>query len=274
MKTVEFPGGESVPALGLGTWLMGEDPSKRSEEADALRHGMDLGMTLIDTAEMYNDAELVVAEALRGRRDQAFVVSKVLPSNASLNGTISACERSLKRLGTDCLDLYLLHWEGAYPIEDTLDAFQRLVAQGKIRYYGVSNLDNDSLRAAWALPGGEGIATNQVLYNLLERGIEWDLMPWCRKKNVPIMAYSPLNQGRLYPEVLEQIGQRHNANRHQVALAWVLQRDNVIAIPKSADREHVAQNRIAADIELTFEELKQLDRAFPPPGGPSPLAVL
>jgi diketogulonate reductase-like aldo/keto reductase len=274
MKEVVFSGGVSVPTLGQGTWYMGQDSSMRSTEADALRHGLDLGMTLIDTAEMYHDAELVVAEALRGRRDQAFVVSKVLPSNASLKGTITACERSLRKLAMDCLDLYLLHWPGPYPLEDTLEAFQRLVEQGKIRHYGVSNFDSDDMAAAWSMPGGEAIATNQVMYNLLERGIEWDLIPWCRQRGIPVMAYSPLNQGRLYPEVLEQIGQRHNANRHQVALAWVLQRDNVVAIPKAADIAHVNSNRAAADIILTTEELKQLDRAFPPPGGPSPLAII
>lgn len=274
MKTVRFPSGETVPALGQGTWYMGQDGASRPVEADALRHGMDLGMTLIDTAEMYDDAELVVAEALEGRREEAFVVSKVLPSNASLKGTVRACERSLDRLRIDCIDLYLLHWEGQHPIEDTLEAFQRLVDQGKIRHYGVSNLDTDALSRAWKAPGGDAIVTNQVLYNLLERGIEWELLPWCRQRELPVMAYSPLNQGRLYPEVLAQIGQRHGISRHQVALAWVLQQDNVIAIPKSADREHVAQNRAAADVVLTSEELKQLDREFPPPGGPSPLAIL
>ncbi len=274
MKTVTFPGGESVPALGQGTWYMGRNPREKAAEADALRYGLDLGMTLIDTAEMYDDAESVVGEALRGRREDAFVVSKVLPSNASRKGTIAACERSLGRMRTDCIDLYLLHWPGSCPVAETLEAFERLVEQGKIRRYGMSNLDTSDMEAARAEPGGEAIATNQVLYNLAERGIEWELLPWCRDHGIPVMAYSPLNQGRLRPEVLAQIGERHQANRYQVALAWLIQRDGVIAIPKAANRDHVEQNARAAEIAITYEEMKQLDRAFPPPGGPSPLAML
>jgi diketogulonate reductase-like aldo/keto reductase len=253
---------------------MGTDPCAFDAEADALRYGLDLGMTLIDTAEMYNDAELVVGKALSGRRDDAFVVSKVLPGNASARGTITACERSLDRLNIECLDLYLLHWPGPYPIEETLEAFNRLVSQGKIKRYGLSNFDVDGISKAHSVAGGEAICTNQVLYNLHERGIEWDLLPWCNERGIPLMAYSPLNQGRLQPEVLEQIGARHNANRYQVALAWLLQRDGVVVIPKATRQNHLEQNLAATRIELTYEELKQIDRAFPPPGGPSSLAII
>jgi diketogulonate reductase-like aldo/keto reductase len=274
MKTVKLPDGTKIPALGQGTWQMGVNPARRKAEANALRHGLDLGMTLIDTAEMYDDAELVVGDALQGRRDDAFVVSKVLPSNASRRGTVSACERSLKRLGIDCIDLYLLHWPGPFAVGETLDAFRQLVQQGKIRRYGMSNFDTADMTGALAAEGGDAIATNQVLYNLGERGIEWELLPWCRDRGIPVMAYSPLNQGRLQPEVLEQIGLRHNVSGPQVALAWVLQREGVIAIPKAAKPEHLDRNLAALQVALTYEELKQLDRAFPPPGGPSSLTMI
>ena len=274
MKSVRLPDGTDIPVLGQGTWHMGVQRDAFRSEVDALRHGLERGMTLIDTAEMYDDAERVVGEALKGRRDEAFVVSKVLPGNASLRGTVTACERSLKRLGIECLDLYLLHWAGPHPVEDTLEAFGKLVDQGKIRRYGVSNFDTESMMQAHSVAGGDSLATNQVLYNLHERGIEWGLLPWCRKQGIPLMAYSPINQGVLRPEVLDQIGLRHNASRHQIALAWVLRQDGIIAIPKAARRDHIDRNRAALELELTYEELKQLDRAFPPPGGPSPLAVI
>ena len=274
MKQISLPDGNMVPALGQGTWHMGIDDRRRVAESDALRHGLDQGLRLIDTAEMYHDAELVVADAIRGRREDAFIVSKVLPGNASVDGTVVACERSLQRLGVDSIDLYLLHWSGSYPIEDTLEGFQRLVDQGKIVRYGVSNLDCGEFSAAISAPGGGEIATNQVLYNLHHRGIEWDLLPLCEQRGIPVMAYSPLNQGRLSPEVLNQIGMRHNISAHQVALAWVLQRDNVIAIPKAADKDHIAQNLVAAEIEITYEEMKQLNIAFPPPRNAVPLEMI
>ncbi|MBX2867846.1 MAG: aldo/keto reductase [Acidiferrobacterales bacterium] len=274
MKTVQLPDGTHVPALGQGTWHMGMNRSSFNAEVEALRYGIEQGLTLIDTAEMYHDAELVVAEAIKGLKDQVFIVSKVLPGNASRSGTIAACENSLERLEIDCLDLYLLHWSGSYPIEDTLEAFNQLVKDGKIKRYGVSNLDPRELRRALDAPYGEHIATNQVLYNLHHRGIEWDLLPQCEERNIPVMAYSPLNQGHLAPEVLNQIGMRHNVSGYQVALAWVLQRQNVIAIPKAAKSKHIDRNLIAAEIELTYEEIKQLDIAFPPPKSAVPLEVI
>jgi diketogulonate reductase-like aldo/keto reductase len=274
IDTVTFSNGVSVPALGQGTWYMGVDQNQRKQEADALRYGLDLGMQLIDTAEMYNDAEIVVANAVQGRRDTAYIVSKVLPSNGSAKGTIEACERSLRRLRSEYIDLYLLHWSGRYPISETLESFQKLVEQGKIRDYGVSNLNIKEIEQAWATPGGTNIRTNQVLYNLHQRGIEWDLLPWCRDHSMPIMAYSPLNQGRLAPEVLEQVALRHNASRYQIALAWTLQQQDVIAIPKAATIEHIDQNLAASKIALTQEELKQIHRAFPPPMSATPLEMI
>ncbi|WP_019531575.1 aldo/keto reductase [Dasania marina] len=273
MKTITLNSGEQVLALGQGTWHMGENPSEFSREVAALRTGLDLGMTLIDTAELYADAELVVAEAIKGRRDDAFVVSKVLPSNASYQGTIKACERSLKRLQIDCLDMYLLHWAGMTPIAETLEAFQTLVQQGKIRYYGVSNLDTDEMQEAWAAPGGKGIATNQLLYNLNKRGIEWDLLPWCRAHTMPVMAYSPLDEGRLQHPVLDSIAQRHQASAAQVALAWLLQQEGVIVIPKAVSPEHLKQNVQAAQLRLTAEDLRELQQVFPAPSQPSRLQV-
>ncbi len=274
MKTIEFPDGVSVPALGQGTWHMGMDRKEAKNEADALRYGLDKGLTLIDTAEMYHDAELVVADAVKGRRDDAFIVSKVLPGNASRSGTVAACEKSLKRLGIECLDLYLLHWSGSFPLGETLEAFDQLVSDGKILRYGVSNFDSRELSEGLALPFGEKIATNQVLYNLHHRGIEWDLLPQCLEQRIPVMAYSPLNQGHLAPEVLNQIGMRHNVSAFQIALAWVLQQENVMAIPKASDIDHIDRNLIAADIELTYEEIKQLDIAFPPPRSATPLEMI
>ncbi|WP_339671819.1 aldo/keto reductase [Dasania marina] len=273
MKMITLHGGEQVLALGQGTWHMGENPREFTREVAALRTGLDLGMSLIDTAELYADAELVVAEAIKGRRDDAFVVSKVLPSNASYQGTIKACERSLKRLQIDCLDMYLLHWAGMTPIAETLEAFQTLVQQGKIRYYGVSNLDTDEMQEAWAAPGGEGIATNQLLYNLNKRGIEWDLLPWCRSHTMPVMAYSPLDEGRLQHPVLDSIAQRHQASAAQVALAWLLQQEGVIVIPKAVSPQHLKQNVQAAQLRLTAEDLRELQQVFPAPSQPSRLQV-
>lgn len=274
MKTVTLPDNTTLPAMGQGTWHMGRDQSLRESEADALRFGMDLGLTVIDTAEMYDDAELVVAEALKGRRDEAFVVSKVLPGNASRDGTKKACERSLKRLGVDCIDLYLLHWQGEHPLAQTLEAFSSLKEAGKILRYGVSNFDTADMKRVIDLPGGEAVATNQVLYNLHYRGIEWDLLPWCQEHDIPIMAYSPVNEGNLAPDVLEQVAMRHNADRYQVALAWLLRHPQVMAIPKSSNLAHIEKNRDALDLALTDEDYKVISATYPGPNGPTPLQMI
>lgn len=265
MKHITFPNQSIVPSLGQGTWKMGDTSSERAREVDALRYGMDLGMTLIDTAEMYADAELVVAQALKGRRDEAYVVSKVLPSNASCKGTIKACEKSLKRLEIACIDLYLLHWSGSYPIGETLEAFQHLVDQGKIASYGVSNFDVSEMEEASAVDGGDAIASNQVLYNLRHREIEWQLASWCKHRKIPIMAYSPIFQGKKAPNALDGIAKRHGVNAFQIALAWVLHQDNTIVIPKATSRSHIDENLATAEINLTDEDLKQIDELFPPP---------
>jgi diketogulonate reductase-like aldo/keto reductase len=277
VRTARLPSGEAMPALGQGTWYMGDDPRRRADEIAALRLGLDLGMTLIDTAEMYGNgaAEELVAEAIAGRREEVFLVSKVLPGNATRRGTIAACERSLQRLRTDRLDLYLLHWRGGTPLQETLGAFETLVGAGKIRHFGVSNLGVSDLEELWSLEGGAAAATDQVLYNLTRRGIERDLLPWCRERGVPIMAYSPIEQGRLLgrPE-LRAVAARHGATPAQAALAWLLRHDDVIAIPKASDARHVRENRAALDLRLTEEDLAALDRAFPPPTGPRPLEML
>lgn len=277
MRSISLPGGEAVPVLGLGTWHMGERGSDRAAEADALRCGIDLGMTLVDTAEMYGSggAEQVVREAIRGRRDEVFLVSKVLPFNADRNGTVEACEASLARLGVETIDLYLLHWPGSYPLAETLAGFDDLRRAGKIRYWGVSNFDTAEMDALTALPGGPACVTNQVLYNLARRGIEYDLLPWCASRAMPVMAYSPLEQGRLAGNrVLAEVARRHGVTALQVALAWVLGRDGVIVIPKAARIDHVRQNRAALDLELTAEDRGELDKAFPPPHGKRPLEIL
>jgi diketogulonate reductase-like aldo/keto reductase len=275
-RTIALPSGETVPALGLGTWYLGEDPQRRSEEITALRLGLDLGMTLIDTAEMYGGgaAELLIGEAIEGRRDEVFLVSKVLPQHASARGTISACEASLSRLRTDRIDLYLLHWRGSIPMEQTLQAFEALVREGKVRYWGVSNFDVDDLEELVSLRGGDAVAANQVLYNLTRRGIEWDLLPWCKRHRTTVMAYSPIEQGRLlsHPE-LHRIADLHDATPAQIALAWVL-RAGVIAIPRTGSRAHVRDNRGALDIHLTAQDVADLDRAFPPPTAKRPLEML
>lgn len=258
---------------------MGEAPERKQREADALRLGMDLGMTLIDTAEMYGEggAEQVVGLALAGRRDQAYIVSKVYPHNADRRGVQAACERSLGRLGTDHIDLYLLHWRGAVPLADTLEGFEALKKAGKIGDFGVSNCDLADLREAGNLPGGAAIAANQVLYNLARRGAEWDILPWCRARGIALMAYSPLEssaaeQARmLATPALKQVASRHGASAAQVALAWLLQRDGVVAIPKAVTPAHVRDNRAALDIVLTAPDLAQLDLAFAPPRKATPL---
>jgi diketogulonate reductase-like aldo/keto reductase len=277
MRTTRLASGEAVPVLGQGTWYMGDDRRRRADEIAALLLGLDLGMTLIDTAEMYGNgaAEELVGEAIAGRRDEVFLVSKVLPGNATRSGTIAACERSLQRLGTDRLDLYLLHWRGGTPLKETLGAFETLAEAGKIRHFGVSNLDLADMEELWSQDGGVAAATDQVLYNLTRRGIERDLLPWCRERGVPIMAYSPIEQGRLlgHPE-LRAVAARQGATPAQAALAWVLRQDGVIAIPKAAVARHVRENRAALDLRLGEQDLAALDRAFPPPAGPRPLEML
>jgi diketogulonate reductase-like aldo/keto reductase len=266
-----------LPKLGQGTWAMGDRPARRREEIAALREGIELGMTLIDTAEMYGDgrAESLVGEAIRGIRDEVFLVSKVLPSNASRKGVARSCEASLGRLRTDVIDLYLLHWSGSYPLEETLHGFEDLLAAGKIRRWGVSNLELSEMRQLAALPGGKACATNQVLYNLMRRGIEFDLLPWCRRRRMPVMAYSPVEQGRLVGnQALKRIADRLGATPAQVALAWVLRKDGVVAIPKAGTAAHVRENRKALDLRLGVQDLAELDRAFPPPDGPRPLEVI
>ncbi|MBB2973282.1 diketogulonate reductase-like aldo/keto reductase [Mesorhizobium sp. RMAD-H1] len=266
-----------IPVLGQGTWFMGEDKYRFGEEAAALRLGIDLGMTLIDTAEMYADgrAETAVGEAIMGRRDAVFLVSKVLPSNASRRGTIQACENSLRRMKCETIDLYLLHWRGGYPLEETIAAFEGLRQAGKIRNWGVSNFDIDDMGELAHVVDGQQIATNQILYNLTRRGPEFDLMPWCRERDIPIMAYSPIEQGRLLGnQVLAEIARECVSTPASVALAWVLSHEGVIAIPKSSDPVHLRENRQAADLRLSAEQLLSLDRAFPAPRRKVPLDML
>lgn len=268
IRTLKLPSGETVPVLGQGTWKMGEDQRRRADEVAALKLGLDLGITLIDTAEMYasGGAEEVVAEAIAGRRDETFLVSKVLPSNASHAGVKRACEQSLKRLATDRIDLYLLHWPGSVPLSETVEAFEALKAEGKIRHWGVSNFDTDEMEDLVGLPNGGDVQTNQVLYNLSRRGPEFDLAPWCVERGIPLMAYSPVEQGALARNArLEAVAARHNATAAQIALAWVMAQPGVIAIPKASRQEHVRQNAAALDISLTAQDIADLDSAFPPP---------
>jgi diketogulonate reductase-like aldo/keto reductase len=277
IPSVTLPSGETVPQLGQGTWRMGENSRLRKDEVAALKLGIDLSMMLIDTAEMYGtgNAEEIVAEATAGRRDECFLVSKVLPENSSRAGTIAACERSLKRLKTDRIDLYLLHWRGRPPLSETLAAFHALQEKGAIRYWGVSNFDVDDMEELFALDGGGDCASNQVLYNLRHRGIEAGLLPWCRERGIPIQAYSPIEQGRLLRDrVLTQVALRHRATTAQVALAWVLRQKDMMVIPKASMLEHVRENRAALDLKLTEQDMAELDRAFPPPKGRRPLELL
>lgn len=277
MPLVALPTGEQVPALGMGTYRLGADPTRRQDEVAALRQGLELGLTLIDTAEMYADggAEAVVGEAIAGHRDEVFLVSKVLPFNSTTKGTVAACERSLQRLGTDHLDMYLLHWRGMQHLSETLEGFEDLQAAGKIRYWGVSNFDMADMQELLGLPGGSQVGANQVLYNPLRRGIEWDLLPWCQQRRIPVMAYSPVEEGRLLGHpTLAEIGARHDATAAQVAIAWILRQPGLIAIPKSVSAEHLRQNREALDLQLKPEDLEAIDRAFPPPRGPVPLSVI
>lgn len=260
---------------------MGENPDRRADELAALQAGLDLGMTLLDTAEMYGEgaAEELIAEATAGRRWEVFIVSKVYPHNATRRGAVKACERSLKRLNTDHIDLYLLHWRGSTRLGETLDAFQSLQRDGKIRQYGVSNFDRSDLEELTAVSGGEAVATDQVLYNLDHRGLEWDLLPWCRKHDLPIMAYSPLehpsrhHNSLLSNPALKSIAARHDATPAQIALAWLLRHPDVIVIPKASKVEHVRENRGALEITLDNDDFSELDRAFPQPNRKKRLAV-
>ncbi|PWV63171.1 aldo/keto reductase [Plasticicumulans acidivorans] len=277
MKYVTLPDGEHVPALGMGTWRMGERHTSREAEIAALQYGIDLGLTLIDTAEMYGDggAEEVVGAALRGRRGQVFLVSKVYPHNATRHGTITACEHSLRRLGVDCIDLYLLHWPGATPLAETVTAFEQLQRDGSIRHWGVSNLDIGEMAELATVAGGARCATDQVLYNLSRRGVEWDLLPWCREHGMPLMAYSPVEQARLLEHApLQKLARGLGMSPAQLALAWLLSREQVIAIPKAGALRHLDDNRAALDVTLTADTLAELDRLFPPPRRASPLAML
>lgn len=269
--------GRSIPTFGIGTWRMGESGRLRADEVAALRYGIERGVTLIDTAEMYGDgeAERIVADAVGRRRDEIFIVSKVLPGNASRDGTIAACEASLKRLKTDRIDLYLLHWRGSVPLEETIEAFSELAQAGKILDWGVSNFDISDMGELWKTPDGDCAVTNQVLYNLTRRGIEFDLMPWCRQHRVPVMAYSPIEQGRLLGHAaLREIAKRHDATPAQIALAWLMRHDDVIVIPKATGLTHVDENLGALDLLLTHEDFVALDRAYPPPRSPQPLDML
>jgi diketogulonate reductase-like aldo/keto reductase len=265
-----------VPVLGQGTWHLGQGRHARATEIAALRRGLDLGLTVVDTAEMYGDgaSEKLVGEAVAGRRDEVFLVSKVLPQHATETGTVAACEASLRRLGTGHVDLYLLHWRGRVPLRETLRGFERLRAAGHIRHWGVSNFSVADLAELFRLPGGNRAATDQVLFNLAHREIEYDLLPWCLDAGVPIMAYSPVEQGRLLRDpTVRAVAERHGATAAQVALAWVLDHEHAIAIPEAGTPAHVEENRRALDLRLTTDDLADLLDAFPPPAGPRPLPV-
>jgi diketogulonate reductase-like aldo/keto reductase len=277
MKTVRFPCGDVVPALGQGTWMMGEDPALRTQEIACLRAGLDMGLRLVDTAEMYGEgrAESLVGEAIAGRRDEVFLVSKVYPHNASRKAMRDSCTASLQRLKTDRLDLYLLHWPGAVPIEETVEAFERLREDGLIRQWGVSNLDIGEMEELWGLGDGQAVQTDQVLYNLTRRGIEWNVLPWLRERSIPVMAYSPIEQGRLaHQRKLVDFGKRHGITPAQAALGWVLAQDGVIAIPKTASVARLQENAKALAHPLDAAALAELDTLFPPPKGPVPLETL
>jgi diketogulonate reductase-like aldo/keto reductase len=278
VKEIHLPTGKAVPVLGIGTWEMAEDPKKRAKEIEALRLGLDLGMSLIDTAEIYGNgkSEELIAEAIGDRRKEYYLVSKIFPQNATLKGTLIACENSLRRLKTDHLDLYLLHWRGSVPLEETFQAFQKLKDKGMIIDFGVSNFDVDDMEEAFTTPGGNQIASNQVLYNLKARGIELDLLPFCQNRDIPIMAYTPLgHRGRLYHHpLLKKIAERHSATPAQIALAWVLRQKKVLTIPKASSPEHMKENFNSLKIKLTSEDLSDLDKEFPPPSKKIPLETV
>lgn len=275
--TVSFPSGDAVPSLGLGTWRMAESPRKRDEEIAAIRLGLDLGMIVVDTAEMYGDGatELLVGEAIAKRREDVFLVSKVLPSHARREQTLAACAASLERLGTDYLDLYLLHWRGRTSLRETVEAFTQLVGEGKIRHWGVSNFELSDMEELLATPGGSAVSCNQVLYNLRRRGIEFDLLPWSQQRGIPVMAYSPVEQGALLRhKAVKRVASRLGATPAQLCLGWVLRQPGVIAIPKAGTREHVRENHASLGIELSDSDLRELDEAFPPPREAEPLETL
>ena len=276
VRQVSLPDGEGVAALGQGTWRMGERSAVRAQEIATIREGVGLGMTLVDTAEMYGygGAESLLGEALNGLRDEVFLVSKAYPQNASRSRLSRSCEASLRRLRTDRLDLYLLHWRGNVPLAETVEAMQVLQAAGKIRHWGVSNLDLDDMEEL-VEAGGADCAADQVLYNLGRRGIEFDLLPWMAGRGIPVMAYTPLEPDRMARSaVLKTLAERRGVTPPQLALAWVLRRPEVIAIPKASNPDHVRQNRAALDIDLTSKELTRLDEAFPPPRRKGPLEML
>jgi len=277
IPTITLPSGRAMPVFGVGTWRMGENARLRADEVTAVRTAIERGVTLIDTAEMYGDgeAETIVADAIEARRDELFIVSKVLPSNSSKRGTIAACERSLKRLKTGRIDLYLLHWRGGTPLSETISAFQELKAAGKILDWGVSNFDIDDMRELAALDRDKECATNQVLYNLTRRGIEFDLVPFCRERGISVMAYSPLEQARMLGDAaLKDVAQRHKATPAQVALAWLLRQPGIVTIPKATSLKHLDENIAALDLKLTTDDLKTLDARFPPPKRATPLDML
>ena len=267
-KLVTLPSGESVPSMGLGTWHMGEGIGNPKIEVDALSRGLDLGATLIDTAEMYarGGAERVVGSAIKGRRDDVFIVSKVVPHNASFDGTIRACENSLQRMEIESIDLYLLHWPGNHPLESTISAFEQLKTDGKIKHWGVSNFDTSDMQELYGIPEGKNCQINQVLYNLSRRGIEWDLLPWCRSKGLPIMAYSPIEQGRLLEnKKLKALASEIGVSAAQLSIAWNIRKNDIITIPKASNLEHVSQNIDAWTIKLESTVLDELDKLFEPP---------
>ncbi len=282
MLEVTLPNGEDIPALGLGTWRFGEDRARRGAELASLRQALEMGWRVIDTAEMYGagGAEEITGQALQEAqragtpRGELFVVSKVLPQNAGERAMLAACEASLRRLQLDCIDLYLLHWRGGVPLAETVRGFEQLQRRGWIRLWGVSNFDMADLRELFAVPGGKACASNQVYYSLSQRGVEYDLMPWQRVQQMPLMAYSPFDQGELVDHpALRPVAERHRATPAQVALAWLLQQPGAMAIPKAGNPVHLRHNWAAQDLRLTAADLAELDRAFPPPRTRQPLAV-
>lgn len=277
IPSVRLPDGVAVPALGQGTWTMGEKPSEASREVESLRRGLELGMTLIDTAEMYAEggAERIVAQAIEGRRESVYLVSKVYPWNASRRGTIDACRRSLDRLQTDSIDLYLLHWRGEHPLADTVEAFEQLRAEGLIGAWGVSNFDVSDMEELLQVPSGKNVAVNQILYNLNRRGPEFDLLPWCRERDIPIMAYSPVDQGALIANAdLIHLAKAYQATAAQIALAFLIRQGDIIAIPKTSRVHRVEENRAAIDLAITDQDWQTLDRLFPPPKTKVPLEMI
>jgi diketogulonate reductase-like aldo/keto reductase len=277
IRALSLPNGATIPALGMGTWYLGEAPARHATELAALRTGIEIGLTLIDTAEMYGDgaAEELVGEAIAGRRDEVYLVSKVLPGHASRQGTAAACQASLRRLGTDRLDMYLLHWRGRVPLAETVEAFEALVQAGTIGCWGVSNFDAPDMDELVAVPGGARVQTDQVLYNVARRGPEYDLVPWCREFGIPLMSYSPVDHGRLleHPAVRDMATAK-GVTPAQLAIAWVLRLPDVCAVAKASTRAHVIENRAAMEISFTPAELAQLDMIFPPPLRKQPLEVL